>query len=114
MSYTSNLILNQEKKAVILEIRGFFLDMADTAPSIDAKTVQGKNAIRFVANISQAQPFTSRGIRCLVHLKEEAEALGLKFHVLCANPEIRTLLTDLSLHGIFSIIGDLRELKATP
>jgi len=110
MNHTSNLVLNPEKKAFILEIRGFFLDMVDTPPSIDAKAVQGKEAVRFVVNITQAQPFTSRGIRCLVHLKEEAEALGLRFHVLCANQNIRTLLTDLSLHGIFSIIGDLREL----
>jgi hypothetical protein len=110
MNYESNLAYHQAHRAIILELKGVFYSMPDTKPVLDLAPFRVKKAHRLIINLSNVHLVTSVGIRCLILFKDMGEKEGLKYYLLCGNPSIYTNLADLSLHGLFSIIRDLREL----
>jgi len=111
MNYKSDLIYNDSYKAFVLEIKGVFYNLPDSKPIIDFKYLKSRNASRFIINFTNAHLLTSKGIRCLIFLKEEAEKEGLGFHILCNNTAIFNTMMDLSLDGVFSIIKDLKAIS---
>ena len=112
MNYESNLVYNQACRAFILDLKGVFYNIPDAKPTVDFKTLKAENALRFIISTTSLHLLTSIGIRCFILFKDAAEKEGLEFHLLCNNDGIRNTMTDLSLHGLFSILRDLKELPA--
>jgi hypothetical protein len=112
MNYKSDLYFNDVHKAFILDIKGVFFNIPDKPPVVDFKYLHKKQAVRFVVNLSGTHLLTSKGIRSLILLKESAESESLQFHILCENSALYNTMTDLSLHRMFSIVMDLKNLPA--